>query len=187
MSRSVTVIWCDWGDEDTSLCQLMWRDLPSGIRLQVVHVTEWNPVVEKSVELAVSNERDTLLFCGHGTEHGLLVPHSYGEYVLHEYNTHLIQAETVIGITCYGAEFAESVGLHGLFSSMFISNIDEAVTIGIQNTSTDEIHESNRAFLIEISRFISGETSMEACLEQLQRLGWRDGVSAFNAEGMRIL
>lgn len=120
--KSVTIIWCDWGDADTALLQEIWKNLPASVSVQLVHLTKWDDVSEKMAELAIKDESDTLLFCGHGTEHGLLAPRRLTEYVIHQENVGLIKAETVIGLTCYCKEFAKSVGLHGLFSGMFISN-----------------------------------------------------------------
>lgn len=185
--KSVTIIWCDWGDSDTALLQEIWKNLPASVSVQLVHLTRWDDVSEKIVELAIKDESDTLLFCGHGTEHGLLAPRRLTEYVIHQENAGLIKAETVIGLTCYGKEFAKSAGLHGLFSGMFISNYSEACDYAISNTSDAEIVESNRAFFVEFSKVLSGESSCEECLERIKSLKFRDPVSAFNAEEMEIL
>ena len=185
--KSVTIIWCDWGDQDTALCQKMWQDLPSSVSVNLVHITEWNHTVERVMEMAIQAEGDTLLFCGHGTPHGLLVPKNFGEYVLHQYNVKDIKAKTVLGVTCYAKEFAENVGLHGLFSSMFISNIDEATTIGIDNTSSSEIEQSNTSFYFTINKILSGLLSLDEALKEIQKLGWKDAVSSFNAAGFEIL
>lgn len=184
--KSVTIIWCDWGDEDTSILQEMWKNLPASVTVKLVHLTKWDDMSEKIVELAIKDERDTLLFCGHGTGYGLLVPNNTGEYVIHEMNSILIKAETVIGIMCYGKDFAKRVGLNGLFSGMFISNIDEACNNGI-TTRSEEIQSSNKNFFKEIWKVLAGLTTCEECLERIKRLGENDQVSAFNAEEMEIL
>lgn len=102
--------------------------------------------MEKTIDLAIANEKDTLLFCGHGTPNSLLAPKTYGTYMIHQYNAGLIQAKNIIGVMCCSAEFAESVGLHGLFTSMFISNIDGAVNYSI-TTTQNETNFGNRMIL----------------------------------------
>ena len=45
----------------------------------------------------------------------------------------------VIGIFCYASDFADKYGLHGFFTSMFISNIQEAITEQRDQDVTEEI------------------------------------------------
>lgn len=186
MKRSITVIWCDWGDNDTFILDLMWKNLPENVKVNVVHITEWNSVMEKAVELAIKNETDTLLFCGHGTEYGLLAPKRFGIYVLHEENVFQIKANNVIGISCHCSEFAKLTGLHGFFSSMFISNVDEAEYYSV-NATVEQVTRSNLDFFRLINRMLSGEIDNHECISMMEELGKDNPVSKFNAEGMEIL
>lgn len=81
---STTVIWTDWGDDDSIQLQRMWAGLD---HIQVVHATRWNGVMERTVDLAIADEKDTLLFCGHGSSYGLMAPKSLTEYAIHQMNT----------------------------------------------------------------------------------------------------
>jgi len=186
MKRSVTVIWCDWGDDDTSILSTMWKDLPPEIDLTVVHVNHWNNLRRKMVEFAIEKEKDTLLFCGHGTPYGLLVPKSFQSFVLHEENVFRIKANNVIGISCHCSEFAALTGLHGFFSSMFISNVDEAEYYSI-NATVEQVTRSNLDFYRLIGRMLSGEIDSHECISMMEKLGKDNPVSRFNAEGMKIL
>ena len=180
----MTIIWGDWYDSDTKMLKLLWEGIPN---VNIVHLTKkWNSVMEKAVDLAISNEKDTLLICGHGTEYGLLVPQSLTEYAVHRMNVGLIQAERVVGIMCYGAEFAKSVGLHGLFSSMFISNVNEAVDNSIF-TTRETIHETNAVILGIINEYLANRITLDECLQKLQCETSANAVAEFNASGMQVV
>lgn len=178
----MTIIWGDWYDSDTKMLKVLWEGIPN---VNLVHLTKkWNSVMEKAVDLAISNEKDTLLICGHGTEYGLLVPQSLTEYAVHQMNCGLIQAERVVGIMCYGAEFANRVGLHGLFSSMFISNVNEAVDNSIF-TTRQTIHETNAAIFGIINGYLSKKLTLEECLYELRCEASSNEVAMFNASGVQ--
>ena len=179
----MTIIWCDWGDSDTKLLEMLWEGIPDA---KVIHVTKWNHWVERSVDWAIEEEEDTLLFCGHGTSYGLLAPNTYGEYVIHEMNAGKIHAKNVIGIMCWGAEFAERVGLHGLFSSMFISNIDECVNMCVESNQ-QEIEETDKLILGVVSEVVKGDITMNECLDKLKVYSMKNGIASFNIAGMTVL
>lgn len=65
---------------------------------------------------------------------------------------------------CWGAEFAERVGLHGLFSSMFISNIDECVNMCVESNQM-EIEETDKLILGVVSYVVKGDITMSECLD----------------------
>jgi len=183
----MTIIWADWKDEDTKMLEILW----SGVNnVNLVHANYFNSVMEKTIDLAIANEKDTLLFCGHGTSYGLLAPKSYGTYMIHQSNANIIQAKNVIGVMCYGAEFAERVGLHGLFTSMFISNINEAVDYGV-STTKNEINSENMTVLQTINGMLRNGTSMENCYNSLKNLinplSDCSGLMEFNVGGIKLL
>lgn len=183
MENHVTVIWCDWGDNDTALLQRLWQGISN---IDVIHITQWNDVMETCVNLALEKEDDTLLFCGHGTSYGLLAPNSYEEYVIHEMNAGKIHAKNVIGIMCWGAEFAERVGLHGLFSSMFISNMDECVNLCVESNQS-EIDETNKKILDVLSEVVKGDLTMEDGVMFLKGYSMMNGIASFNIAGITVL
>lgn len=180
-----TVIWCDWGDQDTASLQRIWQDINN---IDVIHITQWNDTMETCVNLAIENETDTLVMCGHGTSNGLLVPNSYSEYVIHELNLNKIHAQNVIGLFCHASQFAEANNLHGLFSSMFISNIDEAMYYCIR-TNGEEINTQNKIIFDEVRRILSDGITLEECHSNIITLRntTEYPVMEFNAGGVRIL
>ncbi len=179
----MTIIWIDWGDSDSAQLEQLWEGIAN---VTVLHITQWNHVTERAVELAISNEEDTLLFCGHGTGYGLLAPGSYSEYVLHEMNASSIRARNVIGISCHAAEFARRVGLHGFFSGMFISNMNEAIDYCVHAEDGD-IESAIREILSQINRMLRGDITQEECLSTLQSTNTDNFVERFNIDNIEIL
>jgi len=84
-----------------------------------------NSNVQKSIRAD-----DTIMMLGHGNPYGLFsVPDKNGHYCRHIVDGRYVQFlrnKTCIGIWCYANEFAEKYGLHGLFSGMIISDVQEA-------------------------------------------------------------
>ena len=131
----MTVIYSNFGDNDTAVLPLIWEGLTN---VTVIEITRDTDNFEEIVDDAISQETDTILFCGHGSTLGLLHPNlDSGQYILHENNSHLIQDNRVIGIWCYASEFAEAQHLHGFFTGMFISNESEAEQHGITFAQSD--------------------------------------------------
>ncbi len=120
----MTIIYSNFGDRDTGLLQAMWQGLHADRLIVICHDDE---NYEDAVEEALIAEDDTLIICGHGTSYGLLHPNlESGQYIIHENNVHLIHAQNVIGVWCWASAFAQTHHLHGFFTGMFISNLEEA-------------------------------------------------------------
>lgn len=130
----MTVIYSNFGDQDTLLLQQIWANLDCN----VIEITHDMDDFEEIVDNAIADENDTLIMCGHGTTHGLLHPNlASGGYIIHDNNVHLIHAQNVIASWCYASEFAETHHLHGFFTGMFISNESEAEQHGITFALSD--------------------------------------------------
>ena len=75
-------------------------------------------------------DTDKLMMLGHGNRFGLFsTPNKKGQYVRQLVNGDFVQFlrdKTCIGIWCYANEFAQRYSLHGLFSGMIISELQEA-------------------------------------------------------------
>jgi hypothetical protein len=72
-------------------------------------------------------------------------------------------SSSLIGIWCYANEFAEKHKLHGLFSGMIISEINEALDFGF-NVGRELIEETNSAFCRRLgnllNKFYHGEIDL---------------------------
>ena len=102
-------------------------------------ITERN--TSSDVQRAIRAD-DVMMMLGHGNEYGLFSKPD---------NRHVqfLREKTCIGIWCYANKFAEKYGLHGLFSGMIISELQEAVDLGVPATK-DEIDREMEKFTIRL-------------------------------------
>lgn len=149
---SITVVYSDFGDTDTQVLTTLWENAPD---VNLVHITRNTRNAKNKVKKALIYEKDTLLLCGHGTPGGLLSP--TGDFLVGEYDIRYVKAKRVIGIWCYAAQFAESVGLKGFFTSMFVSNPAEAQLARCYQSSADVITQQEILFCNRVNRLILDE------------------------------
>lgn len=179
---SMTVIFSDFKDTDTQVLVALWENLPD---VKLLRITRDSRNVRKKVLQAMVNEKDTILFCGHGTSSGLLSP-TWGDFLLDEDNVRHISARRVIGIWCHAAQFAESVELKGFFSSMFISNIREAHVENCIGSSADVITEQEVLFCKRVNQLILDNVPMDQWLNALHSQADKTiDVVKFNYNGLR--
>ncbi len=103
-----------------------------------MHITEdsTNSAVQRAIRKA-----GTVLMLGHGNQYGLFpVPDkdgSYRRFMVDGRYIQFLRDKTCIGIWCYANLFAEQYNLHGLFSGMIISELQEAFDNGITTTKEE--------------------------------------------------
>ena len=107
---------------------------------------------EKSTSSAVQRAirgDSTVMMLGHGTQYGLFsVPDKRGRYerfLVKSSCVEFLRLNTCIGIWCHADQFAEHYGLHGLFSGMIISELQEAADCHVQTTQ-EEIYAEMEKF-----------------------------------------
>ena len=92
---------------------------------------------------------DTIMMLGHGNQYGLFSkPDKNGEYkrfLITDRHVQFLRNKTCIGIWCHANIFAERYGLHGLFSGMVISELQEAIDY--------DIHATKEEIDVEIEKF----------------------------------
>lgn len=120
--------------------------------------------VEK--ELRTNNDRVVMLL-GHGSRYGLF-NRDWSGYIIDGINSNLLQDRLVIGIWCYASEFADRCGLHGYFTSMFISNMGEALALGFPNNEENDIFAEIDYFCDQIHDFIATNTEMATWVDILK-------------------
>ena len=88
---------------------------------------------------------ETILMLGHGSGDGLFRKEvdGYGLYI-GKSMAYSLKRHPVIGIWCHANAFAESTGLHGLFTGMIISEMQEAVEYGVSTTEEELARENAR-------------------------------------------
>lgn len=122
----------------------------------------------RAIIQAVRDDAGPIVLLGHGTERGLLDPTFY-DYIIESRDVDLLRQRTVIGIWCYASEFADKYGLHGFFTSMFVSNMREAVEHQVDSLATESnIMEEHELFCRRINNFIRSGFPMEEWIPTLQ-------------------
>ena len=110
---------------------------------------------------------NTIMMLGHGNQYGLFSkPDKNGEYkrfLITDRHVQFLRDKTCIGIWCHANEFAERYGLHGLFSGMIISELQEAIDYDIHTTKEEidaEMEKFTRRLNDCIDSFGLAETSI---------------------------
>lgn len=100
---------------------------------------------------------ETILLLGHGSGDGLFRKEEDGyRCYIGRSMAYSLKRHPVIGIWCHANAFAEMVGLHGLFTGMIISEMQEAIAYGV-NTTEEELAKENER-LAENFRRALGES-----------------------------
>ena len=145
----------------------------------------YNPTKEEVVG-ALRRDDDPMVMClGHGTTSGLFNQDWFG-YVVDHSMADLLRGRKMIGIWCFASSFAERYGLHGYFTSMFISNINEAEGFGFpDNTNADILNEAE-LFSEKINTMLKEGVPMEQWVDMLQAGCHKEkDFVRYNYEGMR--
>lgn len=112
----MTVIYGFINDTDTKVLSYIWEGIAN------VKVLKTYESSQKDIDEAVKNEKDVLILCGHGSDEGLFGKNMYAVDKNSEIN-----AKYVIGVWCHAKQFAKKYHIKGFFTSMYISNMGEAI------------------------------------------------------------
>ena len=108
--------------------------------------------ISSDVQRAIRTD-DVMMMLGHGNEYGLFSkPDKGGEYrrfLITDRHVQFLRDKTCIGIWCYANMFAEKYKLHGLFSGMIISELQEAIDLGVPAIK-NEIDKEMEKFTIRL-------------------------------------
>ena len=99
-----------------------------------------NPSKSRVRKLLKESKNDLVLY-GHGWDSGLFNTDWNGELVGPR-EVEWLRQRNVVGLWCYAGNFADKYKLHGFFTSMFISNIDEANQLLVPSTPEIILEES---------------------------------------------
>ncbi len=116
----------------------------------VTHITE--KATNGAVRRALRAD-DTLMMLGHGNRYGLFSkPNGKGVFerrLVDHRHVMFLRGKTCIGIWCHADEFAYKYKLHGLFSGMIISELQEAIDNKIPATK-EEIDAEMEKFTLRL-------------------------------------
>ena len=179
-----TVIFSNMGDTDTAVLKYIWMGMP---KVKVVEITQDTVNAKALVNEAIEKEHDTLIMCGHGTPSGLLNPgFKGGAYLIDQSNFSKIKCNRIIAVWCHAKDFAETYGIKGFWSSMFISNSGEASANGIHSVSGKSITEQEILFCIRLNELIKDYVPMKTWIDKLkEQADYSNEVVKFNYDGLR--
>jgi hypothetical protein len=133
-------------DSTTSFLSLLYKQREDVL----AHMTEKD--TNAAVRRAIRGD-DTIMMLGHGNEYGLFSkPEKNGEYrrfLITDRHGQFLRDKLCIGIWCYANKFAEKSRLHGLFSGMIISELQEAIDLGVPATK-EEIDREMKKFTLRL-------------------------------------
>lgn len=113
-------------------------------------ITERN--TSSDVQRAIRAD-NVIMMLGHGNEYGLFSKSDkngdYRRFLITDRHVQFLRDKTCIGIWCYANKFAEKYRLHGLFTGMIISELQEAIDLGVPATK-DEIYKEMEKFTIRL-------------------------------------
>lgn len=164
-----TVIFSNSGDTDTAVLRYIWTGIPN---VKVVEINKDTLNAQELVDQAIEEEHDTLICCGHGSDKGLFNPAGTGySFVINRQNYKKIKVNRFIGVWCHASEYGESVHLKGFYSSMFISNKNEATTNQCYNASASQITTYEIMFAIALNQLIRNYVPMKKWVNILNNGG----------------
>ncbi len=119
-------------------------------------------------------EHDRILLLGHGYPNGLL---NYYETIIDESFVPVLRGKELVGIWCYAKAFFERHQLPGFHTDMFISEIDEAMIMGVEATEK-AIDVSNYTFSKLVRKYLFHPQMYERIMQGYKYI--RTPVALFN-------
>ena len=148
---------------------------------------------ESSTNIDVQNaiRRDSvIMMLGHGNEYGLFSKPSrngkYNRFLITDRHVQFLRGKTCIGIWCHANRFAEKYGLHGLFSGMIISEMQEAKDLNIQTTQ-EEISIEMEKFAIRLQDCIGKYGLQDTPLKMRELDDVKSELTTFNYSRLYFL
>ena len=181
-----TVIFSNAGDTDTAVLKFIWRGLPN---VKLVEINKQTVNAKELVEQAIEAEHDTLICCGHGSQMGLFNPAGTGySFLVNRQNYKKIKVNRFIGVWCHASEFGEAVHLKGFYSSMFISNKNEAEMNHCYQASAKCITEQEILFALRLNELIKKYVPMKKWVGMLNEAADKTiDIVKFNYDGLKYL
>ena len=143
-------------------------------------------ITEKSTNGAVRRALktdDTIMMLGHGNRYGLFsTPNRKGVFLrllIDDSHTQFLRGKTCIGIWCHADEFAYKYKLHGLFSGMIISELQEAIEYNITATK-EEIDAEMEKFAFRLKYCIENFALEEVPQRMLEMDDVKSELTRFN-------
>jgi len=92
-------------------------------------------------------KHDRIFMLGHGTPHGLCSVGQFDDgYVIDHNTVKQLRNKKCVFIWCNADKFVAKYNLKGLFSGMFVSEVGEAILVGLPPVTQEIVDESNNFF-----------------------------------------
>lgn len=105
---------------------------------------------------------DKVMLMGHGSPHGLFTmgkfPGSIGYVINDDHADLLAEKKNTVYIWCNADQYVNYNKLSGFYTGMFISEVDEARTMGLKGVTYTDVKESNQWFVEAVSRVANDDT-----------------------------
>lgn len=179
-----TIIYSNMGDEDCKCLKSLWEGLDN---VKVVEVRYSSAITREEIDKAITEEEDLLICCGHGSPSGLFgLNHNLPNgYAFGYEQIPLVRARNFFGMWCNASDFARRNGMSGFFTSMFISNPNEAALNGIQGTTQEGINEATIRFCRKVNELIKRGVDVEGWRDELMKvMDAGNPVDVFNYNGL---
>lgn len=112
-----------------------------------IEILDYN--ISNSAVRQMLQRYNSIMLLGHGTEYGLLSsynPHNrFDRFFINPSHVNFLRNKELICIWCNANIFGEKYDLHGLFSGMVISEMSEAIELGVETTQ-EELDRENKLF-----------------------------------------
>lgn len=139
-------------DSTTTFLDPIYAGIPNQTRIQ------GNRSKEEVLDLIQAHDR--VLMMGHGSPLGLLSMNKFtirnfgwSSYIIDKKAVQLLQAKKdSLFIWCNADQFVREYGLSGFFTGMFVSEVGEAITCGLEEVSQEQVDESNAHFVKVVSQ-----------------------------------
>lgn len=135
---------------------------------------------------------EIIMMLGHGSDKGLFsrtddTINIFDRIIIGHAHAYYLKKHRLIGIWCHANLFAEAEHLHGLFSGMFISEMDEAVKYGIE-TIQNEISVETEKFVKRLRYLLGNNTPLHEIPDLLRKMDdVQSSLTAFNYSGICYL
>lgn len=182
------VVHGDFKDTDTKVLSTMWEGLDN---VKVFRLGGDNPSgSKKDLINCLEQEEDTVLFCGHGSSGGLWYPFAtrlggaWGWYAFSEEDIPHVKAKNIIGIWCHASDFSRLTECRGFFSSMFVSNSNEAHYVGIHDVDDKQITDSEILFCRRVNELLKNNVPISEWENKLKSYTLTNAVEVYNYGGL---
>lgn len=175
-------------DESTDFLKEIYQDLFNTIVV--------NYKLPKDQLCYLIENSDYIIMLGHGCENGLF-DSMLESFVIDEKYCDLLRKKTCIGIWCYASRFAQKYNIPGLWSGMYISEVNEIDTVpevkeAIRCISNDDIiadiKESNNSLTHTLNYYIDKNSPFEHIINSwTKNMDSMRPISNFNLSNIRII